>query len=177
MCVSIDSLQCLIEGLHVTHVSMPLCPLSKSSPQIILHGPKLSQECTASSSVCSRGSFIIRFLQSDDCGRSVSFREALEFPYLLRQTNLGVSWSTGRQLQPCFPVVWSSTASTVHTMKSFLQHDLNIVFHPSVMKFVYLPFRRLGTFFLGRGLEGKGDFVAYQPMINVATCTGHHSGM
>ena len=30
------------------------------------------------------------------------------------------------------------------------------------------------TFPLGRRLEGKGDFAAYQPMISVAVCTGHH---
>ena len=36
---------------------------------------------------------------------------------------------------------------------------------------------RLRTFPLGRRLEGKGDFAAYQPMISVAVCTGHHSGM
>ncbi|WP_419595894.1 hypothetical protein, partial [Thiolapillus sp.] len=51
-------------------------------------------------------------LQADDCGRSVSFRAALGFP-LLRQTSLGVFWSTSQQLQPWFPVVWSSSASTV----------------------------------------------------------------
>ena len=56
-------------------------------------------------------------------------------------------------------------------MKSFLQHDLEIVFHPWVTKFVYLQFLRLGTFPLERRLEGKGDFVAYQPMIIVAVCT------
>ena len=52
-------------------------------------------------------------LQADDCGRSVSFGTALGFPYLLRQTSLGVFWSTDQQLQPWFPVVWSSSASTV----------------------------------------------------------------
>ena len=62
-------------------------------------------------------------------------------------------------------------------MKSFLQHDLEIVFRPWVTKFVHLQFLRLGTFPLGRTLEGKGDFAAYQPMISVAVCTGHHSGI
>ena len=52
-------------------------------------------------------------LQADDCGRNVSFRAALGFPYLLRQIRLGVFWSTGLQLQPWFPVVWSSPAPTV----------------------------------------------------------------
>ena len=52
-------------------------------------------------------------LKADDCDRSVSFRAALGFLYLLHQTSLGVFWSTGQQLQPWFPVVWSSSASTV----------------------------------------------------------------
>ena len=53
-------------------------------------------------------------------------------------------------------------------MKSFFQHDLQIVFHTWVTKFVHLQFLRLGTFPLGVRLEGKGDFAAYQPMISVA---------
>ena len=52
-------------------------------------------------------------LQADDCGRSVSFRAVLGFSYLLRQTSLNIFWSTGQQLQPLFPVVWSSSASAV----------------------------------------------------------------
>ena len=52
---------------------------------------------------------------------------------------------------------------------------MEIVFHPWVTKFVHLEFLRLETFPLGRRLEGKGDFSAYQPMIRVTVCTGHHS--
>ena len=52
-------------------------------------------------------------LQADNCGRSVSFQAALGFPCLLRQTGLGVFWSTGKQLHPWFPVVWSSSASSI----------------------------------------------------------------
>ena len=52
-------------------------------------------------------------------------------------------------------------------MKSFLQHDLEIASHPWVTKFVHLQFLRLGTLSLGRRLEGKGDFAAYQPVISV----------
>ena len=95
-------------------------------------------------------------LQADDCGRNVSFRAALGFPYLLRQTSLGVFWSTGQQLQPWFLVLWSSSASIVPQAlqlshnEGFLQHDLAIVFHPWVTKFVQLQFLRLGTFHLGR---------------------------
>ena len=63
-------------------------------------------------------------LQADDCGRSVSIRAALGFPYLLRQTSLDVFWSTG---QPWFPVVWSSSVSTV---PQALQLSLNEVFPP-----------------------------------------------
>ena len=44
------------------------------------------------------------------------------------------------------------------------------------MKSAYLQLR-LGTFSLGKGLEGKGDLAAYQPMISVAVCTEHHSGV
>ena len=62
-------------------------------------------------------------------------------------------------------------------MKSLLQHDLEIVFHPWVTKFVHLQFLRLGTFLLGRRPGGKGDFAAYQPMIIVAVHTGHHPGV
>ena len=61
MSESIDGLQCLVECTHVTHISIPLCPLGKSCPPIILHGPQLSLECTAASLVCSLGSLIIRF--------------------------------------------------------------------------------------------------------------------
>ena len=64
-----------------------------------------------------------------------------------------------------------------NTIKYFLQHDLEIVFHPWVRKCVHLQFLRLGTFPPGRRLEGKGDFAAYQPMISVAVCTGHRSGV
>ena len=121
-------------------------------------------------------------LQAADCGRSVSFQATLGFPYLLHQTSLGVFWSTGQQLQLWFPEVWSSSASTVplalqlshNEACTASQHDLEI-FHPWVTKFVHLQFLRLGTFPLGRTLEGKGDFAAYQPMISVAVCTGHHS--
>ena len=58
---SIDGLQCLVEGAHVTDVSIPLCPLGKSCPPIILHGHNVKLECTAGSLVCSLGSLIIRF--------------------------------------------------------------------------------------------------------------------
>ena len=53
-------------------------------------------------------------LQADDCDRSVSLRAALGYLYLLHHIcfSLGVSWSTGQQLQPWFPVVGSSFAST-----------------------------------------------------------------
>ena len=67
-------------------------------------------------------------LQADDCGRSVSFPAALGFPYLLRKTSLGVFWSIG-QLQPWFPVVWSSSASTV---PQALQLSHNEVFPPTL---------------------------------------------
>ena len=62
-------------------------------------------------------------------------------------------------------------------MKSFLQNDLEIAFHPLVMKCVHLQFLRMGSFPLGRRLKGKCDFAVYQPMISVAVCTGHRSGV
>ena len=46
-------------------------------------------------------------LQADDCDRSVSFRAAFGFPYLLSQTSIVISWSASHQLQPWFPVVCS----------------------------------------------------------------------
>ena len=124
-------------------------------------------------------------LQADDCGRSVSFQADLGLSNLPHQTTLGVVWSTDQQLQPCFHVVWSSSLSTVpqalqlpHNEVLFsLKYDLEIVFHFWVMKFVRLKFLLLGTFPLGRRLEGKSDFTEYQPMIGVAFCTVHHSGM
>ena len=67
-------------------------------------------------------------LQADDCGRNVSFRAALGFPYLLRQISLSVFWSTGQQFQPWLPVVWSSSASTVPWA---LQLSHNEVFLPT----------------------------------------------
>ena len=66
-----------MEDAHVTHVSVLLCPLSKSCPPIILHGPKLSLECTAGSLVCSLGGMIIRF-----CKQTI-VAEAFLFSYLL----------------------------------------------------------------------------------------------
>ena len=78
----------------------------------------------------------------------------------------------GLLLLPLFLRLWSC-----HAMKSFLKHDLEIVFQLKVTKFVRLQFLRLGTFPLWRTLEGKGDFAAYQPMISVAVRTGHHSGV
>ena len=67
-------------------------------------------------------------LRPDNCGRSVSIRAALRVPYLLRQASLGVFWSTGQQLQPWFPVVWSSSAATV---PQALQLSHNEVFLPT----------------------------------------------
>ena len=64
-----------------------------------------------------------------------------------------------------------------HTMKYFLQNDLEIAFHPWVTKCVHLQFLRMGSFPLGRRLKGKCDFAVYQPMISVAVCTGHRSGV
>ena len=133
---SVDSLQCLTESAHVTHVSILLCPFGKSCPPIILHGPKLSLECTAGSLVCSLGSLIISFLQADDFGRSVSYWVALGFPYLCRQTSLGVFWSTGQQLQLWFPVVWCSSASTV---PQALRLSHNEVFPPTWLGDCFSP--------------------------------------
>ena len=69
-----------------------------------------------------------QILEADDCGRSVSFRAATGFPNLLRQISLCVSWSIGQQLQPWFPAVWSSSASTA---PQALQLSHNEVFSPT----------------------------------------------
>ena len=60
-------------------VSMPLCPLGKSCPPIILHGPKLSLEFTAGSLVCSLGSFIIRFCKRMLVAKAFLFEQLLDF--------------------------------------------------------------------------------------------------
>ena len=120
---------------------------------------------------------------ADNSSMSVSFRAALRFPDQLHQTSLDVFWSTGKNFSRgflqyglyLFPLFFR--LCTCHTTKSFLQHDLEIVFHPWVTKFVHLQFLRLGTFPLGRRLEGKGDFAAYQPTISIAVYTGHHYGV
>ena len=153
---SIDTLQCLVEGMHVNHVSILLCPLCKSGPPIILHGPKLSLECAASSLVCSLRSLIVRF------SKQMIVAGVFLFEQLFSLSASNQSW--------CF-------FCSCHTMNSFLHHDLEIVLHPWVQKFVHLQFLRLGTFPLGRKLQGKGDFAAYQPMISLEVCTGHHSGV
>ena len=62
-------------------------------------------------------------------------------------------------------------------MKSFLQNDLEIAFHPLVMKCVHLQFLRMGSFPLGRRLKSKCECAVYQPIISVAVCTGHRSGV
>ena len=61
-------------------------------------------------------------------------------------------------------------------LTSLLQFDLKIVFHPWVMKSVHVQLLRLQTFSLRR-FDGKGDFAAYQPMINALVRIGHHSGV
>ena len=74
-----DGLQCLVEGAHVTRVSIPLCPLGKSCPPIILRGPKPSLECTAGSLVCSLGSLIIRFCKQMIVAGVFLFEQLLDF--------------------------------------------------------------------------------------------------
>ena len=41
----------------------------------------------------------------------------------------------------------------------------------------YLQFLRLVTFSFARRFEGKDVSAAYQPVISVAVCSGHHSGV
>ena len=108
----IDCLQSLIEGTHVTHVNIAMCPLSMCCPPIILHSLELTLECTAGSFVCNLGSLVIRFCKLAIVAGVFLFKEALGFLYLLHQTSLGVFLTKGPQLQLWFPVVWSSPAST-----------------------------------------------------------------
>ena len=79
----------LIEGTHVTHVSIALCPISKCCPQIIMHGPKLRLECTAGSLVCSLGSLIIRFCKKTIMSGAFVFKQLLDIhiSYLEHKTN------------------------------------------------------------------------------------------
>ena len=74
-----DSLQHLTEDVHVTHVSILLCPPGKSCPPLILHGPKLRLECTAGSFVCSLGSLIIRFCKQMIVAGAFLFEQLLDF--------------------------------------------------------------------------------------------------
>ena len=76
---SIGGLQCFVEGAHVTHVSIPLGPLGEPCPPIILHGPKLSLECTAGSHVGSLGSLIIRFCKQMIVSGAFLFKQLLDF--------------------------------------------------------------------------------------------------
>ena len=76
---SIGGLQCFVEGAHVTNVSIPLCPLGKFCPPIILHGPKLSLECTAGSLVCGLCSLIIRFCKQIIVAGAFLFEQLLDF--------------------------------------------------------------------------------------------------
>ena len=63
-------------------------------------------------------------------------------------------------------------------MESHLQQDLGDYFSRLGHEVCALSVSSgLGTFPLGMRLGGKGDFAAYQPMISVAVCTGHHSGV
>ena len=75
-----DGFQCLVEGAHVTHVSIALCPLSKTCPSIILNGPKLSLKCTAGRLVYSVGSLIIRFCKHTIVAGTFLLKQLLDFP-------------------------------------------------------------------------------------------------
>ena len=53
--------------------------LGKSCPPIILHGPKLSLECTAGRLVCSFGSLVIRFCKQMIVAGEFLLERLLEF--------------------------------------------------------------------------------------------------
>ena len=74
-----DGFQCPIEGKHVTHVSIALCPLNKFCRQIILRGPKLCMEYTAGSLVRSPGSLMIRFFKQTIVAGAFLFEQLLDF--------------------------------------------------------------------------------------------------
>ena len=115
---------------------------------------------------------VYQVLQADSCGRSVFFffffffffEHLLDFFICFVKQVLAFS---GRQADNFSVVSCSMVFICFHcsTIKSFLQHDLEIVFHSWVTKFVYLQFLRLRTF-PGMRIEGKCDFAAYKPMIN-----------
>ena len=138
---------------------------------------------TTGSLLCSLGSLIIRIFKQIIVTEAFLFEQLLDFlicfvkPVLVFSGRLANNFSRGLlqyglHLPPLFLRLCSC-----HTMKSYHQLDLEIVFHPWVTKFVHLQFLRLGTFPPGRRLEGEGDFASYQPVISVAVCTGHHSGV
>ena len=78
-------------------------PAQQCCPLIILHGPKLCLECTASSLVCCLGSLFIRFCKQMIVARAFLFKQLLDFLICIIKLSwsLDVSWSTGHQLQPC----------------------------------------------------------------------------
>ena len=91
-----------------------------------------------------------------DCGRSVSFPATLGFSCLLRQTGRGVSWSTGQQLQPWFPIVWSSSVSTV-LQALLLSH--NEVFPPTLTGECFSPF---GHEVCALAVSSSGDLSSWE---------------
>ena len=93
-----DGLKGFVEGAHVTYIGIPLFLLGKSCPLIVLHGRKLSLECTAGSLICSLGSLIIIYCKQMIVAGAF-FSSTSWISYLLRLTSLGVIWSTGQQLQ------------------------------------------------------------------------------
>ena len=114
-------------------------------------------------------------LQADKCGRSVSFQAALGFPS-----------SASSDQSCCFLVERPATSAVVSCSMVFIclhcssdsaaATQLSLSYNITwVTKFMHLQFLRLGTFPLGRRLEVKGDFAAYQPVIIEAVCTWLHS--
>ena len=136
-----NSLECLIEGAHHP-CQHSIKPSQRALSTNHSEGPQLSLKSTPGSLVHSFGS-----LQVVGCGKSVSFQAALGIPYLLHPSSLLVSGSKGQQLQLKFPVVRSSSASTVlqAQQKYFPQLDLKIAFHSWLTKFV--QFLHLETFY------------------------------
>ena len=127
--------------------------------------------------VCSFDSLFIRFCKQVIVAGVFLFDELLDFlisfvkPVLVFSGRQANNFShgfllCGLHLHPLFFRLCSC-----HTMKSFLQLDLQIVFHPWVRMCMHLRFLRLWTFPLRRRLEGKGDFEAYDQ------CSSLHSAL
>ena len=112
-----DGLKGFVEGAHVTYIGIPLFLLGKSCPLIVLHGRKLSLECTAGSLICSLGSLIIIYCKQMIVAGAFLFEHLLDF--LFASSNQ--SW--------CYLVDGPTTSASWECSSGFLDH---VKRHPDI---------------------------------------------